>query len=131
MCWRIYYVKMSQYWMEWRNHWEKSSDINSQICSEMIVGSGLRFLGGKPVKSLADVYGKSDSSTWCINWLFIIEAVISNNRFKIHLPNTPEELKVLADSLYSVSSAMGVFYGVIGSLVVDMYNRKTIGCAKF
>ena len=87
----------------------RSSAVNRQIYPEMIVASGLRFLGGEPVKSLADLYGMSDSSTRRVNRMFI-EAVISNNRLKIHLPNTPDELKVLADGFDAVSGARGVFY---------------------
>ena len=93
----------------------RSSAVNRQIYPEMIVASGLRFLGGEPVKSLADLYGMSDSSTRRVNRMFI-EAVISNNRLKIHLPNTPDKLKVLADGFDAVSGARGVFYGVIGAI---------------
>ena len=84
----------------------RSSDVNRQIYPEMIVASGLRFLGGEPVISLADVYGMSDSSTRRVNQMFI-ETVISSNRLKIHLPNSPDELKVLADGFDAVSGARG------------------------
>ena len=35
------------------------------------------------------------------------EAVISSNRLKVHLPNTPDKLKVLADGFDAVSGARG------------------------
>ena len=88
---------------------------NDPIYPEMIVGSGLRFLGGEAVKSLAEIYGMSDDSNRRINQMFI-KAVINNERLRIHLPKTHQDLTKLADGFDRISGALGLFYGVIGAI---------------
>jgi hypothetical protein len=46
---------------------------NDPIYPELVVGAGLRFLGGEYVKSINDIYGMSIKSAQRIIWRFLGE----------------------------------------------------------
>ena len=79
----------------------------------MVVGAGLCFLGRKHVKSIANVFGMSESSVIRVVNNFLV-AVHSKSEIKI--PYTASELSQIADSWNMLSTANGIFYGAVGAV---------------
>ena len=65
----------------------QSSGGNDPNTPEMIVGAGLRFLGGEHIKSIADIFGMSESS---------VDRVV-NNFF--HAVNNKLEINILSNNV--------------------------------
>jgi len=86
---------------------------NAPIVPELVVGAGLRFLGGESQKSIADIYGISVKSTMRIVDKFL-HAV--NKHLQIQLPTDEEELETFAMDWDAVSGAGGIYHGVVGAI---------------
>ena len=69
----------------------RSSSGNDSITPEMIVGAGLRFLGGELHKSIADMYKINIRSVIRIVDKFLV-AVEQNSELAIKIPTTTDEL---------------------------------------
>lgn len=93
----------------------QSSSGGGPIYPEMIVATGLRWLGGEKLKSLHEIYNYSTGSGGCIVENFIF-AVLQCNRLRIKLPTTIGELRVVANGFLRVSQVGGHFYGVVGAI---------------
>ena len=65
---------------------------NDPITPEMVVGAGLRFLGGEHVKSIADIFGMSESSVVRIVKSFLVAV---DSKLEINIPSTCLDLKSL------------------------------------
>ena len=89
----------------------QSTSGNDPITPEIVVAAGLRFLGGEKPKSIADIYGISIPSVDRILNNFL-DAV--DDKLKIKLPETNNELQKCADNWINISGAFGVFYGIVG-----------------
>jgi hypothetical protein len=88
---------------------------NDPIYPELIVATGLRFLGGEQYKSLADIFGVSLSSAERITKMFL-SAILGCEELALKLPKTLEDLTRLANGFHNLSGADGLFYGVIGAI---------------
>ena len=93
----------------------RSSSGNGPITAEMIVGAGLRFLGGELHKSIADMYKINVRSVIRIVDKFLV-AVEQNSELAIKIPTTTEDLKKSADDWDKLSGAFGIYYGVVGAI---------------
>ena len=93
----------------------RSSSGNGPITPEMIVGAGLRFLGGELHKSIADVYRINVRSSNTIVDKFL-DAVEKSSALAIKIPTTTDELKKSADDWNELSGAFGIYYGVVGAI---------------
>ena len=93
----------------------RSTSGNKPITAEMVVGAGLRFLGGDYQKTISDVFGISVKSAERIINKFL-NAVDSSDKLEIRLPSTESELRECADAWDSVSGAFGIYYGVVGAI---------------
>lgn len=88
---------------------------NLPIYPELVVGMGLRYLGGELLKSLEDIFGVDDSSVnRCIDLFF--DAIEENKELAIQLPTTTDKLEDLARGFNSLSNADGLFNGCVGAL---------------
>jgi len=92
-----------------------STGNNEPIYPEMIVGAGLRFLGGSFYKDIEDIYGISNHSARRIIILFV-SAVRLCGEMDIRLPRTARELEETAKGFEACSSASGVYYGCVGCI---------------
>ena len=92
-----------------------STGGNAPIIPELVVASGLRFLGGESYAALADIFGISLSSARRIVNKFL-NAVQDCPELALKLPTTTEELKQHADDWEKLSGAFGLFYGAIGAI---------------
>ena len=93
----------------------RSNSGNDPITPEMIVGSGLRFLGGEHHKSIADIFGMSLTSAVRVVNIFL-HAVDSNKRLALKIPTTISELEKLADDWNALSSAFSLYDGTVGAI---------------
>lgn len=93
----------------------RSTSGNNPITSEMTAGAGLRFLGGKNHKSIADCYGMSIRSCQRIVDNFL-KAVDSDSQFDIRIPTTAPELSKCAQGWNRLSGASGMHFGVKGAI---------------
>lgn len=90
-----------------------STSGNSPVSPELIVGMGLRFLGGELIKSLEDIFGVDHRHVRsCI--IKFLDAVLT--KLEMSLPASPAELQTVAAGFKSKSSSEGLFDGVVGSL---------------
>jgi hypothetical protein len=92
-----------------------STQGNDPIFPELILATGLRFLGGTSHKDLEDIFGMSKNSVKrVIRMLF--EAILGCDDLALKLPETAEEYRELADDFNERSGANNIYYGVIGTL---------------
>jgi hypothetical protein len=91
------------------------SSTNDPIHPEIAVAAGLRYLGGELVKSIADIFHMSYTTTFKKIEQFLV-AVDSNDVFNINVPTTPHELKECANGWSNLSSAEGIYDGCIGAI---------------
>jgi hypothetical protein len=92
-----------------------STGGNDPIFPELILATGLRFLGGSTHKDLEDIFGMSiESVKRVIKMLF--DAILGCDALALKLPETEEEYKKLADDFCERSGADKIYYGVIGTL---------------
>lgn len=91
------------------------SNGNDPIYPEMMLSIGLRWLAGEVEKSLDEIHRVSFGTTHRIVSRFLF-AVNTCESLAIRLPTTDEELKKVADGFDKVSSAGGLFYGVVGCI---------------
>jgi hypothetical protein len=94
---------------------KNSTSGNDPIYPELVLASGLEFMGGCAYKHIALIYGMSLSSAKRIVCKFW-NAVIFNPAFSLALPYTLEELEANACAFEEKSKAFGLFKGVIGAL---------------
>ena len=92
-----------------------SSRGNVPIIPEVVLASGLRFLGGVGFAELADIFGHLTSSLRRTVNRFLT-AVNCCPRLLIKLPLTSDELKNHVDQWDNLSSAFGLFHGVVGAI---------------
>ena len=78
-----------------------STGNNEPIYPEMIVGAGLRFLGGSFYKDIEDIYGISNHSARRIIILFVSAVRLCGAK----------ELEETAKGFEACTSASGVYYG--------------------
>ena len=83
-----------------------STGFDNPIYPELIVGCGLRFLGGELQKSCEDIFGFSKESTRRVINLFL-DAVDECDypRMDVRLPSTETELRTTASDWMRLSSA--------------------------
>ena len=93
----------------------RSSGGSDPISPEITVAAGLRFLGGTPVTSVADVYHFSISSARRVIDNFLV-AVDENPTLKIRMPKTDEELWKITKGFDEISGASGLYDGAVGAL---------------
>jgi hypothetical protein len=86
------------------------------IDKRIIVAAGLRWLGGEPYKSLANIFHFSRSSARRVVARFM-DAVIET--LQICLPTTDIELEAVATGWTQKSSAQGCYHGLV--LALDGY----------
>lgn len=94
-----------------------STSGNTPIYPELVVATGLRFLGGELWKSLEDIFGIDISSAKRVTKMFLY-AVDDHPSLDIRLPsaNNIQELKSLAESFTLQSSSNNLLDGTIGAL---------------
>jgi hypothetical protein len=92
-----------------------STQGNEPIYPELIVATGLRFLGGSTHKDLEDIFGLSLNSVKRVIKMFL-KAVLSCSALALKLPETIEEYEKLAEDFCERSSAGEIYFGVIGTL---------------
>ena len=96
-----------------------STSGNLPIYPELVVATGLRFMGGELPKSLEDIVGMSKSSISRILSMFL-DAVDSCNLLEFELPDLedPDEiaLKATAAGFQAKSTSCGLFDGVVGAI---------------
>ena len=88
---------------------------NDPIYPEMIVGAGVRFLGGSFHKDIEDIYGISNHSSRRIIDLFV-KAVRSCEEMALRLPTTQMELDTVANGFGNCSSVHPLYYGCVGCI---------------
>ncbi len=109
----------------------RNSTANDEpIYPEMIVGAGLRFLGGSFYKDIEDIYRIPNHSVWRIVAMFV-RALRAWKEIDICLPSTPEELEETGNGFAQCSSANGVFTISVGCidgwLVCTSKPKESIG----
>ena len=96
-----------------------STSGNIPIYPELVVATGLRYLGGELWKSLEDMIGMSYSSVKRVVDMFF-DAVDVHESFDIRLPalDDPEDLELrrVASGFKDKSSSEGLFDGVVGAI---------------
>jgi hypothetical protein len=92
-----------------------STDRNEPIYPEVVLASGLRFLGGDFPKTIADLFGFSVNSAVRVIQLFM-DAVECCPQLELKLPTTDEEIEKCRDEWAQLSSAGGLFYGFVGAI---------------
>ena len=93
----------------------RSTSGNRPIEKPMVVGGGLRYLGGSKKSDVADVLGISDSSTDLLINRFI-HSVLTCEALHIKTPSTPQELRTIANGFRNVSTAGDLFKGAVGAI---------------
>jgi len=93
----------------------RNSRGNIPIIPEVVLASGVRFLGGVRYTELADIFGYSTASAKEIVNTFLC-AVNRCPQLLIELPSTSEELRKHADQWDNLSSAFHLYYGVVGAI---------------
>jgi hypothetical protein len=110
-----------------------STKGNDPIFPELILATGLRFLGGSSHKDLEDIFGMSINSVKrVIKMLF--EAILGCDALALKLPETAEEYKTLADDFCERSGAGQIYYGVIGTLdgwLCSTYSPQLLNPAEY
>jgi hypothetical protein len=94
---------------------QNSTQGNDPIFPELILATGLRFLGGSSHKNLKDMFGMSINSVKRVIKM-LLAAILDCDALALHLPETTEEFKDLADDFCERSTANEIYYGVIGTL---------------
>lgn len=92
-----------------------STSGNIPIFPEMIVGCGLRYLGGEHVKSIEDIFGLDDSSVPRVIDMFF-DAVLSCPALQIKLPTDTQALEALAKGFATKSTSDGLINGCVGAI---------------
>ena len=93
----------------------RSTSGNDPIYGQVVLATGLRYLGGSLAKDTADLYGFSHPyAPQLINKF--LDAVDKCPELQIKLPQTTEELKRHADDWDEHSGADGLYYGVVGAI---------------
>jgi hypothetical protein len=92
-----------------------STRDNEPIYPEMIVGAGLRFLGGSFHKDIEDIYGISNHSSRRIIGMFVL-AVKSCDELAIRLPQSTEALQDVTNGFAKCSSAYPLFHGCVSCI---------------
>ena len=96
-------------------HSRACTNGNQPILPQIVVGCGLRYLGGEHCKSLVDVFGMSETSVQtCIDKF--IKAVLNCNELDLKLPATREELQQSANEFLVKSDAGDIFDGCVGCI---------------
>jgi hypothetical protein len=93
-----------------------STSGTQPIDRTIIVAAGLRWLGGEPYKSVADIFHFSRASARRVVARFI-DAVIES--LQICLPTTNNELEAIAAGWTQKSSGQGCYHGLV--LALDGY----------
>jgi hypothetical protein len=88
---------------------------NDPIYPELVLASGLEFMGGCAYKHFAQIYGMSIASAKRVVRKFW-NAMIYNPAFRLALPHTWEELESHASAFEQKSKAFGLYNGVVGAL---------------
>ena len=91
------------------------SNGNEPIYPEVVCSIGLRWMAGEMERSLEDVFGISRASIYRLTDKFLA-SIIRCEALSFHLPSTEEELREAADGWHSLSSAAGLFHGVVGAI---------------
>jgi hypothetical protein len=94
---------------------QASTKGNDRISPELVVGAGLRLLGGEFYKSIADIYSVSIKSTERIVDLFL-NAVLATPELELRLPMIDEEIQKGIDDWAEHSSAGELLYGFLGAI---------------
>ena len=89
---------------------------NKPITPSMVVAAGLRFLERFPYKDVADVLGISWELVKCVIIRKSLDIVNNSKDLAISLPNSPTELQKCAGDWSKLSSAFGIYNGVIGAM---------------
>jgi hypothetical protein len=92
-----------------------STQENDPIYPEVILATGLRFLGGSSHKDLEDIFGMSINSVKRVIKMFF-DAILACDALALKLPETTEEYTELADDFCERSGAGDMYHGVIGVL---------------
>ena len=93
-----------------------STNDNDPIAVQLVVGAGLRYLGGEYLKSIRDIFGISPSYTRRIVRTFIA-SVLDCKALDITLPVLRHELKQKADQFNDISHMPGkMLYGCVGAI---------------
>ena len=93
---------------------KRSTSGNGPITTEVIVGMGLRFLGGELIKSTYWHYGLSKASAY--RWINkFLKAIDTTPHFDIK-PLSIEECEVLSRKWNSLSGAYDVYFGCVGAI---------------
>ena len=90
-----------------------SSKGNLPIRIELVVGVGLRYLGGDAIKTLSNVFGLAITTvrTKIKNFLEAVNQVLT-----IDVPRTNAELQKTADGWMEKSTAHNIFKGCVGAI---------------
>lgn len=96
---------------------------NTPIYPELIVGMGLRYLGGEAVKSIEDIFGVDHRSIPRLIDIFF-DAVMINKELAIRLPSSIDQLQQLSNQFDEISTADHLFNGCVGA--IDGYLCFTI-----
>ena len=98
-------------------HSSQSSSGNDPIYPELVLAMSLRFLVGDSIRVLSQLFGLSQDS--CRRLIKMALNAIDTTDFEplqIRLPQTPDEIHVLAQRWSSVSTSFGLFDGHLGAL---------------
>ena len=88
---------------------------NDPIYPELVLASGLEFMGGCAYKHIAQIYGMPIASAKRVVRKFW-NAIIYNPAFRLALPHTREELESHASAFEQKSKAFALYNGVVGAL---------------
>jgi hypothetical protein len=105
----------------------QSTSGNEPVAAELVVATGLRYLGGASYNDLVDIVGVSNTHTKAIVRKFLY-AVLNCKDLALKLPSTPEELQQASMEWQSISKAEGCFDGVVGA--IDGWLCRTITPSK-
>jgi hypothetical protein len=92
----------------------RSTSGNLPIEDHIYVSAGLRFLAGSMTADIATIYGMSEQSTDRIIDVFL-DKVLACEALHIKIP-TADDLQRVANGFNRVSTAMGIFKGVVGAI---------------
>lgn len=85
------------------------------IIPEVVAEIGIRYLGGSKMTEFNETLTVSYPSAWRLTNKFL-DAVLLCDALSFGLPTSPEALQHCAKEFDSISTAEGVFYGVVGAL---------------
>jgi hypothetical protein len=98
-----------------RQSLRSTSSGNLPIEDNICVADGLRFLAGSMTADIAIIYGMLEQSTDRMIDVFL-DKVLACEALHIKIPSTREDLQSLANGFNRVSTAMGIFKGVVSAI---------------